>query len=586
MRTGKDASRAGILDGLERLVAAIAADDAVVVYYSGHGGRIVRPDFAARKAAGLSVDYQFIVPFDLEQSEADDFRGITSEELTQFQRRLTDAFRSHGAVPNVTTILDCCHSGYMARNIDSRPKSIDVEQTVLRDAKSFRMLGISEHLQKLGREVELSGIVTNPDAVRMVACQPEESAYELASTRGGRHGAMTDALATVLDGLGDAAVPWAVVGDLVRRRVRALQPEQRPEVEGPSERLPFSAASAAASDALAITTIRGVSTVEAGELLGLAVGDELDIVAAADGERVGEATVKELAGGAAVLHVEGAAAAAIADGTAIAVPRNISVPKLFVHIGDVGQGADALRREIERSTRLAVTERPAEAIAGVGPGPAAGSVTLLDAAGAPWRATPFADDAAGRRELVDSLQALAVGHRLLDLSSGTGASSLGPVVDVQFGRVDTSGAAPTHAPLALHGERLKAGDTVHLAVCNTGPGAAVRVDLRRRRVGTLERAVEGGAQRVRPRGGRRGGRPLRVVGRRGRGVVLAARRAHRRPAGRASGDVRRAGGRPPGRPVEPQPTGGRGPRCARLGPRSDDRRGAHRDARSTGRGGH
>ena len=118
---------------------------------------------------------------------------------------------------------------------------------------------------------------------------------------------------------------------------------------------------------------------------------------------------------------------------------------------------------------LAVTERPAEAIAGVGPGPAAGSVTLLDAAGAPWRATPFADDAAGRRELVDSLQALAVGHRLLDLSSGTGASSLGPVVDVQFGRVDTSGAAPTHTPLALHGERLKAGDTVHLAVCNTGP---------------------------------------------------------------------------------------------------------------------
>ena len=48
VRTGKDASRAGILDGLERLVAAIAADDAVVVYYSGHGGRIVRPDFAAR----------------------------------------------------------------------------------------------------------------------------------------------------------------------------------------------------------------------------------------------------------------------------------------------------------------------------------------------------------------------------------------------------------------------------------------------------------------------------------------------------------------------------------------------------------
>ena len=33
---------------------------------------------------------------------------------------------------------------------------------------------------------------------------------------------------------------WSVIGDLVRRRVRALVPEQRPDVEGPSDRLLFS----------------------------------------------------------------------------------------------------------------------------------------------------------------------------------------------------------------------------------------------------------------------------------------------------------------------------------------------------------
>ena len=427
VRTGKDAKRAGIIDGLERLVSSVTADSAVVVYYSGHGGRIVRPDFAERKAAGLSVNFQFIVPFDLAESETDDFRGITSEELTLYQRRLTEAFRTLGAVPNVTTILDCCHSGYMARNIESRQKSVDVEHDVFgRGAKSFRMLGIREHLQKLGREAELGGIVTNPDAVRLIACQPEESAFELPSSRGGRHGALTDALATVLDGLGSAPISWAIVGDLVRRRVRALQPEQRPDVEGPAERMPFSPESAPASDALAVTTIRGVATVEAGELLGLAVGDELDIVSVGSGQSVGTATVKELVEGAAVLKLTGRAATAVADGSAIAVPRCVSVPKLLIHVGDIGSRSAALRKDVTASTRLGVTEDLAEAIAGVGRGVSDGSLALLDATGGRWRTADFTDDAAGRRDLVDALHAIAVGHRLLDLASGRDASCARP----------------------------------------------------------------------------------------------------------------------------------------------------------------
>ena len=49
MRTGTDATRAGILDGLDQLVGSITdPTDAVVLYYSGHGGRVARPDFAER----------------------------------------------------------------------------------------------------------------------------------------------------------------------------------------------------------------------------------------------------------------------------------------------------------------------------------------------------------------------------------------------------------------------------------------------------------------------------------------------------------------------------------------------------------
>ena len=85
LRTGGDATRAGILDGVDRLAAASGPGDAAVVYYSGHGGRVARPDAAERRATGRSGYFQFIVPFDIDESGPDDFRGLLSEELSALQ---------------------------------------------------------------------------------------------------------------------------------------------------------------------------------------------------------------------------------------------------------------------------------------------------------------------------------------------------------------------------------------------------------------------------------------------------------------------------------------------------------------------
>ena len=174
-RTAADATRAGIADGIERLISASGPSDAAVVYYSGHGGRVVRPDAEARKLGGLSVHYQFLVPFDIDDSEQADFRGLLSEELTAYQRRLTDTFIAQGAVPNVTTILDCCHSGYAARDTALVPKFVELEP------RMFRMMGIRTRAEQFSGG---DGVETNPYAVRLVACQEEQSAYErLSSTR-------------------------------------------------------------------------------------------------------------------------------------------------------------------------------------------------------------------------------------------------------------------------------------------------------------------------------------------------------------------------------------------------------------------
>lgn len=460
VHTGPDASRAGIINGFEALIASVQADDAVVIYYSGHGGRVARPDFDARKAAGLSVYFQFIVPFDMSESEPGDFRGLLSEELTQFQRRLTDAFRTLGAEPNVVTILDCCHSGYMARDVEARQKSVDLEE------KMFRMRGIREHVQQLGAQAEIGGLVTNPDVVRLVACQPEQSAYEMPSNRGGRHGALTDALASVLEELGSAPAPWAVVGDLVRRRVRALMPEQRPEVEGPAERLVFSSDSVPVRTAMPVTSIDGVVAIEAAELVGIGVGDKFQLFLLGGAEPVGTAVVDRLVGGNAVLTISPDAPGTALDTGLIAVPTRISVPKAPVHLDCAGGGVDALRQLIENSNQLSVSGEATGALARIVRA-GSGGLSVLDGMGVPWRSAEFADDTRGHEQLVQVLGAIAVGRRLVDLPSGQGASALDATVVIEFGTVDGS----SNTPLPPHGAQLAVGTRVFLNLRNTSAEA-------------------------------------------------------------------------------------------------------------------
>ncbi len=458
VRTGSDATRSGIIDGLDDLVASIRDPaDAVVLYYSGHGGRVARPDFAERQATGASVHFQFIVPFDMDESAPEDFRGLLSEELSWNQRRLTDAFVALGAVPNVTTILDCCHSGYMARGADTVPKSVDLAD------KMFRMRGIREHALALTHEIH--GLATNADAVRLAACQPEQSAFEFPSARGGRHGALTDALATVLEQLGDAPVSWSVVGDLVRRRVRALVPEQRPDVEGPSDRLLFSGRSMPSGNVLSVSTVEDDLRIEAAALLGIELGDGFDLVAVASGESLAAGEVVRIDGADAVLRIDPESATDAVGRGAVAVPTKLRRPRAPVQVGIAG--GDALRNRLAASTRLVEATDETTAlvrIADTSSGETAGGLVLNDHAGQRWRVGVYPNDDTGIDRLVEDIEAIAVGHRLLDLSSGEGPNTLDPVVTIDFGTYEDG----TRRRLALHGERLAVGSPLYLTVANTG----------------------------------------------------------------------------------------------------------------------
>jgi uncharacterized caspase-like protein len=173
-----DATRERILDAYDELIARARPDDAIVIYYSGHGGRLPAQD---------GPDLQFIVPDDYDDSAEDDFRGITGVEQSVLLSRLTDI--TH----NVTVIHDCCHAAHMSRT-GSRVRAL------IRPAPQQRRAtyeAVSRHIARLvgdGLPVHRRPLVGNPHAVRVVACAPWESAYESTNRDSVQMGLFTDAL--------------------------------------------------------------------------------------------------------------------------------------------------------------------------------------------------------------------------------------------------------------------------------------------------------------------------------------------------------------------------------------------------------
>lgn len=261
---GKDATRAGILAAYERLIDITEAGDVAVVYYSGHGGSVRPPGVASRDL----LDMRFIAPIDYYDSRPDDFRGIAAVELSVLLARLTTKTN------NVVVLLDCCHAAHMSRDHELRVRALSrlVHYEQLRDH-------IDRLLQAGQLRTELLAPTGNPHAVRIVACAPEQSAFEYRNRDDQPIGILTESLTMALAEAGDEHVTWATLMERVRRRVVTLAPAQRPEVEGPARRLLFDTVE---EDPL--TTLRAAAIpdgrvrLECAPLLGVRHGDTFSIM--------------------------------------------------------------------------------------------------------------------------------------------------------------------------------------------------------------------------------------------------------------------------------------------------------------------
>lgn len=269
-RTGKRASRDGILEGYRELAERSAAQDAAVIYYSGHG-LLTRNQTPAQ---GQPPWMQGIVPTDFDDSTHTDYRGITSWELSLNLERLTRK------TSNVTVLLDCCHSARLSRDGEER-------RATVRALERPTWANFGEHLAALRRLYadlgELPGALSsswsNPHAVRLVACGHNESAHEYQTDGGVFRGAFTEALLHYLRTLDEETLSWADLGRAVRERVQRLFPSQRPDVEGPQRRRPFSLETQEDNGSAAVVTDRrGQYHLRAGRLAAVSVGDVYSVM--------------------------------------------------------------------------------------------------------------------------------------------------------------------------------------------------------------------------------------------------------------------------------------------------------------------
>jgi len=216
---GAQATRKGILEALEALLASSVTGDTVVIYYSGHGGMV-----RSRLVSQNDPQYlQYLVPFDFRFEPDAEFLGITDVELSIRLAQLTRR------TDNVTVILDCCHASRMAREawaVKALPKFQGSLESYLSNLKS-------DHSEDF-RHFE-----SNPDTVRLSAAGIYQLAFEYPSDRFGPVGLFTDVLCDVLDESKGHLLTWNDIHAKVCERVLFLASNQRPGLEGPGNRQLF-----------------------------------------------------------------------------------------------------------------------------------------------------------------------------------------------------------------------------------------------------------------------------------------------------------------------------------------------------------
>ena len=270
--TDQSATRAAILESLERhLVATSAKDDVLFFYYAGHGSQV--RNSRSDEPDGLD---EAIVPADSRLGAPD----IRDKELRRSFNRILD----RGA--RLTVLLDACYSGSGARGgfpVDVPVRGIKEDRRDLRDGMDY------------GPRPEHRG------ALVLSSTHDFDLAHEIRDAEGKMHGAFSLAW---LRALRDAA-PGEPAEDTFARaaaRMRAGMPFQDPVIAGTAEvrSAPFLGARMDHRDGRTVIAVEevardGTIRLHGGWANGLSPGTELRLAGNAAAPRLAVTAVRGLA---------------------------------------------------------------------------------------------------------------------------------------------------------------------------------------------------------------------------------------------------------------------------------------------------
>jgi hypothetical protein len=457
--SGRAATRDGILAAYARLIECTDARDAAVVYFAGHGGLAF--DLEPVSDPALPSRFQFIAPSDYEQTTEEDFRGISSLELSLLLARLTH--KTH----NVTVILDCCHSAQMSRGDTEvgEPRAVELTRT-----------GIRRHLEAVrarhGADASLSP-TGNPHAVRIVACGEWQPAFEMTAPDGPT-GSLTHALLEALRSIGEPRadeprageprageprVSWRMIGAAIREQVLQRAPNQRPMIEGPVRRRPFSLEEVH-DRSVSLVRRDGALRLVGGRITGVTEGDVYGVTAVSAGRRdasteLGRVRVERAEASHSIARAleEHGGPAGIPD-HAVAWPIELALPRAPVRVVASGAEREQLAAALERSARLRVADDGEGAVGELHLHGGVIGVHTFDGVPLGSRSGAWSQGDALRQ-----LEQLATARILLELA-GEGIAP--EDIDVEWGTVHGG----ERAPRPPDGAAVSAGDEIYIALHN------------------------------------------------------------------------------------------------------------------------
>ncbi|MEW2078610.1 caspase family protein [Streptomyces sp. NPDC013433] len=449
--TGERATRHGIEDAYRRLIADSRPGDAALVYYSGHGGRARNPAPAGDPSVPAWLPY--LCPQDLGGTG---FRGLLAASLSRYQEQLTRR------TANVTTVLDCCFSGRMARG-----RSLPKAHPRPGETPWEEVRGAWEAERAVSGGVGAPAADANPLAVRLVACAPDQSAYETDVPGLGRHGVLTASLARLLRRPGSSRLTWRQLIGQLRPAVAHLEPFQRPDVEGPADRFLFDVRETSGSGVLPVLAAGHGVFIDAAELFTVEEGDVYALVGPGGEVRAPLATavVERVTGGLARLRpVAGAPAfPPLPEGTE-AHPLRVSLGRRAVAVVPAGHP------DRERTARALMDSAPVRIVRAEEPVMATvvlseDGIGLLDELGEPLLDRPRARTAEALELTGADLRRFARAAQVRELASGTGPAALDGGLDLGCARLLPNGS---ERPLERSGEHLFRGDQVVVRLRNRG----------------------------------------------------------------------------------------------------------------------